>query len=106
MLACTYIKIQIICTQISERPCQTLDSIRVESVPQLGSDEDLLARNPGLPDAFTYFGFILVDQGTIEVPVTLLQCGRHSTLNLAGRSLPSAYTRISINVYDSCKRDY
>jgi hypothetical protein len=33
----------------------------VERVPQFGSDKNILARNAGPLDAFTNFGFVLIN---------------------------------------------
>lgn len=60
----------------------------MESVPQLGGNEDLFARNARSLDAFTNFGLVLIDQSTVNVPITLLKGNSDSVADLTRRSQP------------------
>jgi hypothetical protein len=52
-------------------------------VPELGRDENLLARHPRLDDRGAHLRLIAINGGRIDVSVTGLECGEHRALGLA-----------------------
>lgn len=60
-------------------------------VPCLACDEDIRSWYPTIFDAHADLVLILINQGAIEVTITILQSERYSVSNLSGLCLPSAY---------------
>lgn len=84
----TYIEIEVIGLQSLKSLSQAVRDIWLVGVPDFGSNENLRARDTTFFDTLPNFRLILIDQGAVQVTVSILESMGNCSLNLARRRLP------------------
>lgn len=85
------VQVEVVGTQCIKRLLQTLGGIGLVRVPQLGGDENLLARDTGIIDALPDLVLILVNERSVNVTVPVLESEGDGFADLSRRRLPGAF---------------
>jgi hypothetical protein len=77
---------------LGQRPRRALGALAV--VPQLGRDEDLVARQARGRQPLPHTGLVAVDRGGVDVAVARLECEPDGLLGLTVRDLEDAVAQL------------
>ena len=91
------VKIDVIEAKLLQTQIEVLLNSTVVGAPQFGSNEDVFPLESGVKaffQALTYFIFVLVDKGTVDVTVSNMQSMRDRLLDLTGVGLPCPCDRV------------